>query len=117
LVVGGGALLSAVSAVATGWLAHAKYNDLAQRCPEGACSDQWTDERAQGQRLARTSSALTVGAVVLGGATAVLWIVDLRRPDRHARATKEPLASARARARLGVRSSATSHEATFRLDF
>ena len=98
LVVAGGALASALGAVATGWLAHAKYNDLAERCPEGACTDQWTDERAQGQRLARTSSALTVSAVALGCASVALWIVDLRRPDRRARAN-EPRASARAQAR------------------
>jgi len=116
LVVAGGAVASAVTALVTGLVAHAKYNELEQRCPEGACSAQWSDEQAQGQRLARASSALTVSAVVLGGVTAALWVFDLRRADHASRAAR-PRSSYAGQARLGVRSSATAHEATIRFDF
>lgn len=103
LAVGGGAAASVVLAIATGFAAHAKYKDLDGRCPEGACDDGYQADRDRGQRLARSSTAFTFAAVALGGVTAALWVLDIRRE--------------RARAQLGVRTSLTAHEANLRLSF
>jgi tetratricopeptide (TPR) repeat protein len=105
LVVGGAALASLLVAVGTGWAAHAKYSDLDDRCPGGACDEPYAHDRDRGQRLSRTSTGFTFAAVALGGVTAALWILDLRSER------------AGARAQLGVRSSLTSYEANLRLSF
>lgn len=103
LAVGGAAVASVLVAVGTGWAAHAKYGDLDDRCPSGACDDAYEHDRDRGQRLSRTSTGFTFVAVALSGVTAALWILDLK--------------SERARAQLGVRSSLTSYEANLRLSF
>lgn len=103
LAVGGAAVASVLVAVGTGWAAHAKYGDLDDRCPGGACDEAYEHDRDRGQRLSRTSTGFTFVAVALGGVTAALWILDLK--------------SERAHAQLGVRSSLTSYEANLRLSF
>lgn len=103
LAAGGAATASVLVALATGLAAHAKYNDLDERCPAGACDDPFAQDRDRGRRLARTSTGFTFAALALGSVTAALWIFDVR--------------TERGRAQLGVRSSLASHEANLRLSF
>jgi tetratricopeptide (TPR) repeat protein len=117
LVLGGAAVAGALAAVATGWAAHAKHEDLERRCQDG-CPDDIEADKERGQRLARTSTGMTFAAIALGGASAVLWVLDVR-----ASGAREPANHARAgavrdtRARLGLRSSAAAVEARLRIDF
>jgi tetratricopeptide (TPR) repeat protein len=118
LIVGGAALAGALVAVATGWAAHAKHEDLEQSCRDGCPADVEADKE-RGQRLARTSTGMTFAAIALGGASAVLWVLDVRasgarEPANHARVGG---ATSNTRARLGVRSSAAALEARLRIDF
>jgi tetratricopeptide (TPR) repeat protein len=117
LILGGAAAAGALLAVATGWAAHAEYGDLEQRCRDG-CPDDIEADKERGQRLARTSTGMTFAAIALGGASAVLWVLDVRasgarEPAKHARAG----AARDTRARLGLRSSAAALEARLRIDF
>jgi hypothetical protein len=116
LIVGGGALASALAAVGTGWAAHATYKDLEACDPD--CGNSLETDKEHGQRLARTSTALTFAAVALGATTAVLWVLDSRASragdsTEHARkdATRET------RARLGLQSSGAALGAKLRIDF
>jgi hypothetical protein len=114
LALGGAALAAAVAAVGTGWAAHAKHGDLEARCQDG-CPEDVEADAERGERLARTSTGLTFAAIALAGASAALWVLDVR-----AAGAREPESHAGARgtrARVGVRSSAAGLEARVRIDF
>lgn len=102
LVAAGATGASLIVAIATGWAAHAKYNDLEGRC-DGGCEDPWLDDRQRGRRLARTSTGFTFATLALAGVTTALYIFELRnRPGQ---------------AQLAMRSSPSSCEAHLSLSF
>ncbi len=78
LAVGGGALMVAVVALATGLRAHRLYRDLEGRCPDAGCEPGFEGDRDRGRALARASTGLTFTAVALAGAAAGLWVHDVR---------------------------------------
>lgn len=117
LIMGGAAVGGALAAVATGWAAHAKHEDLEQRCQDG-CPDEIAADKERGQRLARASTGMTFAAIALGGATAVLWVLDVRASGARESADQTRAAVTRdTRARFGVRSSLAAVEARLRIDF
>lgn len=81
LLVSSAALAVGAAALGTGLRAHGIYNDLEQRCDDGACDAPFTADRDRGQALSRASTALTFVSVALAGTAAVLWVLDVKKSD------------------------------------
>jgi tetratricopeptide (TPR) repeat protein len=79
LIVGTSALAVGIASLGVGLRAHGLYGDLEGRCDGGVCAPAQRDDRDRGQRLARTSTGLSFAALALGSATAVLWVLDVKR--------------------------------------
>ena len=79
LVLGSTALLTGVVSLAVGVRAHRIHDGLEQRCESDLCSPDERNELERGQRLGRTSTGLSFAALALASATAVLWVLDVRR--------------------------------------
>lgn len=84
LAAGSAALVVGAVALGTGVRAHHLYGQLNDRCPGGQCEPGFEATRDHGRALSRTSTALTFASVALAGATAVLWIYDVKRERRQA---------------------------------
>jgi tetratricopeptide (TPR) repeat protein len=79
LALGGSALATGIVSLAVGVRAHRMHQGLEQRCQDALCSPSERDQLDHGQRLARTSTGLTFAALALASATAVFWVLDVRR--------------------------------------
>ena len=79
LVLGSSALATGIVSLALGVRAHRIHDGLEQRCEGGLCSPSEQDELDRGRRLARTSTGLSFASLALASATAVFWVLDVRR--------------------------------------
>jgi tetratricopeptide (TPR) repeat protein len=82
LVVGSVALAAGITSLATGLRGHGIYGDLNDRCPHDLCSGAYRDDRDKGRALARASTGLMFSSIALAGATAVMWVLDVKRDQR-----------------------------------
>ncbi len=117
LVAAGATLAAAVSALGTGLSAHGRYGDLEKSCPDNACAPRYADDLARGQRLARASTGLSIVALTLASATAVLWFLDMRSLAAADRAANRADNRAIDRARIDLSMNGSHAEARLRLAF
>lgn len=77
-------LASGIVSLATGIRAHRIHNDLEDTCPTGICSPDLGSRINKGQRLARTSTALTFVAAAAGIAGLVVLLTGGGDEDEEA---------------------------------
>lgn len=78
LAVGAVALAAGAAALGTGLRGHKLYRDLEARCPGARCPASFEEDRDRGRALTRASTGLSFALLGLAGATAVLWVYDVK---------------------------------------